>query len=105
MPCMTQSNLTQTELQVRKSAVDRLRAAIAAGDVSVVIGRDGAIALKGWTDRRGVSDICAYRILSNTPEMRKAIARAQVTSGNTLNPQAIASGMHSHDGGATWGRH
>lgn len=105
MPCMTQPNLTQMQKQAQLAALARLRAAIAAGTVTVVIGRNGALAFNGWRDNAGVSDLCAYRAIANSPELRRALARAEVTSGNRLNPQAIASGLHSHDGGATWSRH
>lgn len=105
MPCMTQPNLTQTQKQAQQMALKRLQAAIGAGTVQVVIGRNGGIAFKGWADNGGVSDLCAYRALANTPELRRALARAEALSGTRLNPQAIAAGVHSHDGGQTWGSH
>lgn len=105
MPCMSQPNLTEMQKQAQRGAIARLRAAIALGTVTVVVGRNGSIAFKGWRDNAGVSDLCAYRVIANTPELRRALARAEVMSGNKLDPQAIAAGTHSHDGGATWSRH
>lgn len=105
MPCLTQQNLTVQQKQRRREAVGRLQAALAAGQVKVVIKR-GAIAFAGWRDeeREGVSDVCAYRALCNTAELRRAVFRAEAQSGERIDPRVIASGMHSHDGGATWGR-
>ncbi len=105
MPCMTQPNLTPTAKQAQAEAVKRLETALGAGAVKVVIGNNGALAFNGWTERGGVSDLCAYRALSNSPALRKAIARAEAMSGRTLNRQAIAAGHHSHDGGHSWGQH
>ena len=105
MPCMTEPNLTEIQKLAQRKALERLRAAIAIGTVTVVVGRNGSIAFRGWRDNAGVSDLCAYRVIANSPEMRRALARAEVMSGNKMNPQAIAAGMHSHDGGSTWSKH
>jgi len=105
MPCMTQPNLTEIQKLAQRKALERLRAALAVGTVTVVVGRNGAIAFKGWRDNGGVSDLCAYRAIANSPELRRALARAEVMTGNKINPQAIASGLHSHDGGSTWSKH
>lgn len=104
MPCFTQPNLSEIQKQNRRKAVERLRGFLAAGTVQVVIGRNGALAFKGWTaeQRQGVADVCAYRQIANTPEMRRAVMRAEAMSGAKLNLQAVAAGVHSHDEGATW---
>lgn len=88
-------------------AVDRLRKMLADGSVTVVIGATGSLAFRGWTTNDGVADLCAYRklVAIGSPELRRAIARAEVTSGRKLNLQALAAGVHSHDGGQTWGSH
>jgi len=104
MPCMTQPNLTPIQKQRQRTAVERLAAAIGEGTVKVVVGRTGGIAFTGWTDREGVSDLCAYRAIANSPAMRRALIRAEAMSGNKMDPRTLASGVHSHDGGATWGR-
>jgi len=78
-----------------------------ARSVNVAIGRTGGIAFAGWTDKGGVSDLCAYRALTvaNSAILRRAIARAEAMQGRKLDARAIAAGVHSHDGGATWGAH
>lgn len=105
MPCLTNPVTTPDAKQRQRDALKRLQAAIGAGSVSVIVGKTGGIAFKGWNDREGVSDLCAYRALMNTPELRRALVRAEAMSGNRMDPRALASGLHSHDGGATWSRH
>jgi hypothetical protein len=104
---MNQSNQAPAVRVARRTALERLQRAIGAGEVSVIVSRAGAVALKGWAaaDRAGVSDLCAYRVLRNTPEMRRAVARAEVIAGRTIDARTISAGVHSHDGGATWGAH
>jgi len=107
MPCITQTNLTPAAKARQRTALEKLVAAIGAGAVKVVIGRAGSVSFAGWldADREGVSDLCAYRAVSHTPEVRRALLRAEALSGNRMDPRAIASGLHSHDSGATWSRH
>lgn len=107
MPCITQTNLTPAAKARQVSALERLAAAIGAGAVKVVIGRTGGISFAGWedSDREGVSDLCAYRAIAHAPAVRRAILRAEAMQGNRIDPRAIASGLHSHDNGATWSRH
>jgi hypothetical protein len=106
MPCIL---IEQTPINVQRQqeALDRLRKALARGKATVVIGRDGAIAFKGWDGEGVLFDVCAFRKLraSNSPELRRAIAKAEARSGRKVNERAIASGVHSHDGGNTWGTH
>jgi hypothetical protein len=110
MPCDTRPE-TQTEegKRVLADATRRLEAALAAGTVQAVIGAQGGIAFRGWREgeRGGLTDLCAYRRLraANSPELRRALARAEVLAGRTVNEQAINAGVHSHDGGHTWGSH
>ena len=59
MPCLTQPNRTPEQKARQVSALQRLAAALASGSVSVSIGRAGGIAFVGWSDREGVSDLCA----------------------------------------------
>lgn len=107
MPCITQAGLSAQQKQAQRDALDTLQRQLAAGIVRVTVGKNGAIALTGWAqdDRSGVSDLCAYRALANTPEMRRALFKAEAMSGNKMDPRALASGLHSHDGGSTWSRH
>lgn len=106
MPCMTQPNRTPEVKARQAKAVERLAAAIGEGAVKLVVGRTGSIAFAGWkdSDREGVSDLCAYRAIANAPAVRRALLRAEAMSGNKVDPRAIASGLHSHDAGATWAR-
>jgi len=100
--------LTAEQTTKRATALTRLETMLAAGTATVVIGATGAIAFKGWQSSDvGMVDACVYRRLlaSNSPGLRRAIARAEAVSGRKVNPQAIASGTHSHDGGKTWGSH
>lgn len=106
MACFT-LKLDAPLLAKRETAIQKLQKALALGTVTVVIGSTGGVTFKGWSteDRNDIFDLCAYRKLSNTPEMRKAIARAEAMSGRKVSPQAINAGVHSHDGGKTWGSH
>jgi hypothetical protein len=102
---MTRANLTPIEKLNQQAALKRLQQALADGTVKVVVGRAGSIAFSGWKDNAGVSDLCAYRSLANSPEMRRAVMRAEAMSGNHVKMAALISGVHSHDGGQTWGSH
>lgn len=106
MPCMTQANLTPTAAQNMRAAVARLEGSLRAGTVSIVVGRNGAIAFRGWVDpeRGPVSDLCAFRKLQsdNSAPLRMALARAEALAGRKADPRAVAAGTHSHDGGTTW---
>jgi hypothetical protein len=88
------------------TALARLEAALAAGTVKAVIGKTGGIAFVGAWDRRGISDACAYRNLKQkgSSALRMAEARAEATAGRQVDQQAVRSGLHSHDGGKTWGK-
>ena len=106
MPCTT-INLTDQVKHAQSEALARLKRQLAAGTAQVVIGATGGIAFKNWTGERGMLfDLCAYRKLlaSNSPELRRAIARAECTSGRKVNQATIATGVHSHDGGVTWSK-
>lgn len=102
MPCDTIRE--PVPLMQMAKALDRLQAALAAGSVSVVVGANGAVAFKGWQDRAGLSDLCAYRKLAarQSPELRKAIARAEAIAGRKVDARQVAAGTHSHDGGKSW---
>lgn len=98
-------------LEQRISQVDRalkrLETYLQTGSVKVKVGGNGAIVFQGWADRDGLSDVCAYRSLAatNSSVLRMAVTRAEAMAGRKVNPSAIASGLHSHDGGASWSRH
>ena len=109
MPCDTRTLPNQTfserKTEVR-TALAQLQAAIAAGTVRPVVGKQGAIAFAGWLDqdRRRVSDACAYRLLMATASAttKLKIAQAEQLAGRTVNKQALAAGVHSHDQGVSW---
>lgn len=90
-----------------KAALDRVKRYLAAGQVQIVIAPNGAVAIKGWTDRADLTDACTVRVLTaeSSWELRKAIATAEARSGQRANLQANAMGHHSHDGGRSWDKH
>ena len=109
MPCDTKLKPKQT-LQQRadevRRAVATLDKLLAARRIQVRIGPKGGIAFQGWleSDRDGITDACAYRrIMATGSALAKAeIAKAEQLAGRSVDRQAIAQGLHSHDGGRTW---
>lgn len=110
----------ETYVQAAKDAAERERRArdladktkrlstdLASGKVKVKISPEGAIAFDGWVDRGPVTDACAYRrIMSSGSALAKAaITRAEQLSNTRVNRRVVDSGVHSHDGGKTWGTH
>ena len=100
--------LSERAEEVRR-AVTGLNSLLATGRVTAKVGPQGAITFVGWGDaeRDGVSDACAYRRLMATGSaLAKAkIAAAEGVAGRTVNRQALAHGVHSHDGGHSWSTH
>jgi hypothetical protein len=89
------------------ASVKRLEKSLMERRAKVVVGPDGALAFSGdWQDRKGVSDVCAYRrlMVAGSFALRTAVAAAEAASGRKVNERAIAGGSHSHDGGRTWGK-
>ena len=110
MPCDSRRPAGMTVQQRKKQideAIDRLNKALTLGTVKVKVGATGALAFDGIWERSGVSDICAYRklVASGSPALRQALARAEAMAGRKVDPRQVAAGVHSHDGGKTWGRH
>jgi hypothetical protein len=99
--------ITPEQLKRAESALERLNKALGDNTVTLVIGASGSIAFKGWQDREGLSDLCAYRKLAatNSASLRRAIMRAEMVAGRRIDHGAVAAGMHSHDNGATWSKH
>jgi 4-hydroxy-L-threonine phosphate dehydrogenase PdxA len=97
--------LTERKAEV-KSAVDKLAALLAANKVTAKVGPQGAVTFTNWEnpERSFVSDACAYRMLMATGSaaVKMALARAEALAGRPVNKQALAQGVHSHDGGTTW---
>ncbi len=107
MPCDTLYLERMTKIQRKKEIADALAAlekALKDRTAQVKIGANGAVAFNGTWDRRGVSDVCAYRKLTvaGSPVLRSAIIRAEMLAGRKVDPQQVAAGTHSHDGGHTW---
>jgi hypothetical protein len=107
MPCDSIS-LTEQSKARQRDALRALAAALATGTAGVKVGPQGAIAFTGWkAEREGLTDLCAFRRLSsaNDPALRRALARAEAVAGRKVDPRAMAAGVHSHDGGGSWGTH
>lgn len=107
MPCDTKLKPGQT-IQGRaeevRRAVAALDAALRTRRARVKVGPQGAIAFVGFEGRDGITDACAYRRLLATGSAlaRAEIARAEQLAGRGVDKQAVAQGIHSHDGGTTW---
>ena len=93
------------------AAVSTLDALLKKRKVKPVIGPQGAITFvgEGWDAVRSanrLTDACAYRrIMSTGSALAKAeIARAEALAGRSVDRKVIAAGVHSHDGGASWGK-
>jgi len=100
--------LTERKAEVKKVIYD-INSLIAAGKVKPVVDKlTGAIAFQGFDPnlRDGVTDACVYRALMITgSSLTKAkIAQAETMAGRSVNKQALAAGVHSHDG-QTFGSH
>lgn len=107
MPCDTRPTLTAEEKSAQENALKVLERKLASQQgVTVVIGQNGAVAFRGWVeaDRAGLSDVCAYRRLlgTNSPELRRAVARAEALYGRKVDQRQVNAGTHSHDGGHTF---
>lgn len=110
MPCDTVfakgQTLTERKAQVLES-VEALAKALATGRARAVVGPQGAVAFEGWSNRNGITDACAYRRIMATGGAlaRLAIQKAEQKAGRSVNRATVAAGIHSHDGGKTWGGH
>jgi len=112
MPCDTKLKTGQTITQRKEEitrAVAKVTAGLVNGSIRVKLSPQGAIAFDGLTeqDRNNVTDACMYRRLMATgsPLAKAKIAAAEALLGRSVNRQVVASGLHSHDGGKTWGTH
>lgn len=110
MPCDTMRSTPQQTLAERmaevRSASARIAALLAAQKIQVKIGPQGAITFIGISaaDRAGMTDNCIYRrvMASGSHAARQAIVKAEQLSGRSVNKKMVATGVHSHDGGASW---
>lgn len=110
MPCDTRlkprQTISQRAAEIRER-VARLDVKLMKRTVKPVVNRvTGAIAFQGITDeeRDGMTDACIYRrIMATGSALAKAeIQRAEQLAGRAVDRQALAQGIHSHDGGSTW---
>lgn len=109
MPCDTKARagqtMTERKVEVRE-ALAKLSAALASGRARAVVSRAGGVAFRDSVDliEARVTDACAYRMIMATGSAlaKAAIARAEQLAGRGVDRQAVANGLHSHDGGATW---
>jgi hypothetical protein len=110
MPCDTRLKKNQTiqqraaEVKAVASFADEL---IRKNKLKVLVDKKtGAIAFDGMTDseKDGCTDACIYRriMATGTALAKAAIARAELVAGRGVNKQALAHGVHSHDGGRTF---
>jgi hypothetical protein len=110
MACDTITQPTQTKeeraAEVR-AALLGLERGLGRRQIRATVGPQGAITFTGWENRAGITDACAYRkiMISGSSLARLEIQRAEQLAGVKVNRQTIAAGTHSHDGGATWGKH
>ena len=111
MACETRLQNRNQTLTERKTQVKQIIALtdqlIRKNRVKVVVDKaTGAVAFDGLNEveRGGVSDACTYRVLMATGSSlaKMAIARAEQLAGRSVNRQALAQGVHSHDGGRTF---
>lgn len=107
MPCdsgpLAKSAQQQADM---RAALKRLELMLDKGGVGVIIGENGAMYFNGWSsaDRKGWSDVCAFRALSaeGSFALQTAVQRAEMMAGRKLDQNMVAAGIHSHDGGHTW---
>ena len=112
MACETYQRKGQT-LAERKDEIRRVTEKVIAGlkqgIVQVKVGANGAVTFTGIqeADRPGITDACIYRrvMVSGSQLAVQAIAKAERLAGRSIDKQMVATGHHSHDGGATWHRH
>lgn len=117
MACDTQRLTPEQTLSQRKTqigeAMAQLEKLVLKRKAKVVVDRaTGAIAFTGdeWAAIKSgsaITDACAYRrIMATGSSLAKAeIARAEQMAGRSVDRKVLAAGIHSHDGGRTWGGH
>lgn len=112
MPCDTRRLPNQTISQRKeeiRTTIAKLSAAIIAGKVRPKVSKEGGIVFDGWLnqDRNRITDACALRQVTATGSALalQAIQRAEILAGRKLDRQAIAQGLHSHDGGRSFHHH
>lgn len=110
MPCSTRIPVGMTAEQRAaqiKEILANLEGQLNSGVVKLKVASNGAVLFEGWNNRGGVNDACAFRALQvqGSFALRRALATAEALAGRKVDMNVINSGMHSHDGGHTWGSH
>ena len=113
MPCDRRlrqgQTATERKAEVRKARteIDKLLATKRA--TVKVDRRTGAIVFIGIPEdvRKGVSDGCVLNWItqSGSHAAKQVIAQAERLAGRSVDRKVVAQGLHSHDNGATFGRH
>lgn len=113
MPCDTirkspQQTLAERAREVRAAGA-KIDAMLAKGQVKATVDKKtGGIVFSGIDDkvRDGMTDACVYRAIMarGSHASRQAIVKAERLAGRGVNKKAVLAGLHSHDGGQTWGR-
>jgi hypothetical protein len=109
MACDVRVSLTAETRQKAKEGLAELARRLASKAASIVIDKaTGAMAIRGWRSSDvGMSDACVLRRISTSPETRgaylAAVRDAERVAGRSASRTAQAAGVHSHDGGNTWG--
>ena len=101
-----QQTAAERQKEIRDALAD-LEQALRDKRVQVRIGPKGEVCFKDWgTERRGMSDACAYRALEKkkSSALRRAVDREKGRSGKKVKAKAVKAGGHSHDGGKTWAK-
>lgn len=105
MPCDTRLKPRQTLKQRAdevRQVVSRIMTGLTSGRIKAKVGPQGAIAFDGIAaaERDGVTDACIYRriMATGTATAKLAIMRAEQLAGRSVNRQAVARGVHCHDG-------
>ena len=95
--------LTQRKEEI-KSGIEKLAEKLARGTVKAKVGPQGAIAFVGWldTERKGISDGCAYRriMTAGSAAAKLAIMKAEQLAGRSVDRKVVAAGVHLH--GSHW---
>lgn len=112
MPCDTirkspQQTLAERAKEVRAAGA-KIDGMLARGQVKVKVDRrTGGVVFDGIDAkvRDGMTDACVYRAIMarGSHAARQAIVKAERMAGRAVDKKAVLAGLHSHDGGATWG--
>jgi len=107
----------KTPEQTLRERIDQIRERMKAIELGlgrnkfgVKVGPQGAVTFTGLSaeDRAGMSDACVLRRIlspSGSALARARIEAAERIAGRKVDRQQVAAGIHSHDGGETWGSH